>query len=252
MNDADSDLRKRLAIGLYETGLFRTWLRDRPEGWRLISGLWSPIYLQLRELPSHPALLRLVGETLAEILRAEIPDAATLVGIAYGGVPVAVAASLASGIPAAMTRKLDLQPGGDIDETLAAYGEHASVEGLIWNDSSVVLVDDLVTRFDSKLMAAQQVEHEIRRRHLHGVTCRHVLVAVDREQGGVEAARAHGFTLHAALGLRREVMPYLCDRLAPIEYEVVSAYLEDPTPFQDPREQHRLTEFAAEILGRMR
>jgi len=250
MNEPEVSLRKQLAVGLYETGLFRTWLRDRPEGWRLVSGLWSPIYLQLRELASHPLLLRIVGDALAEIIRTEIPTGTTLIGIAYGGVPVAVAASLASGIPAAMTRKLNLRPGEMVDEALTAYGEHASVEGVIDNDACIVLVDDLVTRFDSKLTAAHQVEYEVRRRGLRGVTCRHVLVVVDREQGGSEAASAHGFELHAALGLRREALPWLRESLSPIEYEVVDAYLQDPTPFQDPGEQRRLMEFATKSSGR--
>src|SRR4051794_3911271 len=129
MSAVSPELGRRIAIGLYEAGLFRTWFRHRPEGWTLVSGLWSPIYLQLRELASHPALLRDAGEALGQIVRANYPDAGTLVGIAYGGIPIAVAASLASGVPAAMTRKLETNGAGAMDRALAAYGQHASVEG---------------------------------------------------------------------------------------------------------------------------
>lgn len=250
MSGVDPELRRRIAAGLYEGGLFRTWYRDRPEGWTLVSGLWSPIYLQLRELASHPALLHDIGEALSGMIRKEIGDASSLVGIAYGGIPIAVAASLASGIPAAMTRKLEAKSEGEIDEALRAYGEHASVEGILEGNSRLVLVDDLVTGFDSKLVAARQVEHEARRRGLEGVTCRDVAVVVDREQGGAEAARSHGFTLHAALRMRADCLPLLKGKLAPVEHEVVTAYLEDPAPFQDPREQLRLAEVAVKAEGR--
>lgn len=246
MSEVSLDLRRRIAIGLYQSGLFRTWYRDRPEGWTLVSGMWSPIYLQLRELASHPSLLRDAGEALGQIVREEIPDAGALVGIAYGGIPIAVAASLASNVPAVMTRKLEAKNESEIDEVLAAYGQHASVEGVIPESSRLVLVDDLVTGFDSKLVAARQVEHEAAHRGLERVSCRDVVVVVDREQGGAEAARSHDFALHSVLKLRSEGLEWLAEHLAPIEYEVAKAYLEDPAQFQDRGEQERLGALAAE------
>jgi orotate phosphoribosyltransferase len=241
------ELRRRIAVGLYESGLFRTWYRDQSAGWTLVSGLWSPIYLQLRELGSHPALLRDVGEALAQLLREDVPDADALVGIAYAGIPIAIAASLASGVPAAMTRKLEARSESEINDALRSYGQHASVEGLLVRDGArLVLVDDLVTGFDSKLVAARQVKHEAERRGFRGTLCKDVLVVVDREQGGSEAAASHGFALHALLRLRTECLPLLRDQLAPVEHEIVSSYLDDPTPFQDPVEQKRLAAIAAE------
>jgi orotate phosphoribosyltransferase len=236
-------VEQRIVAGLYEHGLFRTWYRHRPEGWNLVSGLWSPIYLQLRTLCGFPSLLAEVGRALAGLVRAEAPAANCLIGIAYGGIPIAISTSLAGGLPAGMTRKLS-GPDADSPGRLPGYGQHASVEGALEEGAKVVLVDDLVTGFDSKLAAARQVEAEVARRNLERVECRDVAVVVDREQGGADAAAEHGFRLHALIRLRSEGLDWLEPVLAPIEYEVAKAYLEDPAPFQDEDEQARLREIA--------
>src|SRR5512145_305951 len=92
---------------LTERGLFQTWRRHRPEGWILASGLWSPFYLQLRRLPSHPDLLGAVGESLGAAVRERLPGTTRLVGLAMAGVPIATAAALAAGIPFGFTRKIE-------------------------------------------------------------------------------------------------------------------------------------------------
>jgi orotate phosphoribosyltransferase len=223
---SDEQLGQAIMSGLYDNGLFRTWYRHEPKGWTLVSGLWSPVYLQLRELLSHPRLLALAGEAVARLVRREVPDATCLVGVAFAGIPLAVAASLASDVPAAMTRK------------------HRAVEGALLANSRIVIVDDLVTGFDSKLSAAMQVEHEIERRGLQGVRCEDVVVLIDREQGGSEAAAARGFRLHALIALPSQGLEWLRPRLAPVEHEVLSEYFADPSRFQHPDARGRLHNLA--------
>jgi orotate phosphoribosyltransferase len=221
---------------LYERGLFRTWFRDRPEGWTLVSGQWSPIYLQLRELCSYPDLLRDIASLLGRLVEKE-SGIDRIAGVAYAGLPIALATSLATGIPCLMTRKIDT--GSEADAQLKAYGQHALVEGAMRPGDRVALVDDLVTGFDSKLVATSQILEEARRRGIDGVSCSDVFVVIDREQGASERASTLGYQLRALMTLR-EGLELLRPRLATEEHEVISAYLSDPAEFQDPERQATL------------
>ena len=129
-NKIDSFDAKEILLRIYDSRMIRTWYRDKPEGWRLISGLWSPLYIQLRVLSAYPDILRLIGRCMAEMIRVQVPQATQVVGVAFAGIPIAVATSLAGDIPCATTRKL---PGvrslSDFDKAIAEYGEHALVEG---------------------------------------------------------------------------------------------------------------------------
>lgn len=241
----DEELGQQIMLALYDHGMFQTWYRHRPEGWTLISGLWSPIYLQLRELASYPAILTAVGEALSRLIRRDVPDADCLVGVAFAGIPLAIAASLRSGIPAAMTRKIAGRDEQATQEALESYGQHATVEGRLVSGSRLVLIDDLVTRFDSKLTAAQQVRHEVERRGLQDVSCQDVVVLIDREQGAAATAASRGFSLHAMIRLKSQGLEWLRPRLARAEYDVLRAYFDDPGPFQTPRQRSRLAELTA-------
>ncbi|HUX06213.1 MAG TPA: hypothetical protein VMX35_02775 [Acidobacteriota bacterium] len=236
-----SEAGKELIIALYEKGMVRTWFRHRPEGWKLISGLWSPFYIQLREISSFPELLRLAGASLGALIKSSMPDTARLVGIAFAGIPIAVAASLASGIPAAMTRKIEgVKTLEQLQAEIGRYGQHALVEGEFADGDRVVLVDDLVTRFDSKLIAAAQVEHEMRRRGLKDIVCHDVAVLVDREQGAAAAAGEKGFNLHALVPLKSKGLEWLREVMDPLEHEVITDYLEDAQRYQDEKLQQDL------------
>ncbi len=222
-------IRRRVLREIYERRMLLTSVRDRPEGWTLVSGVWSPFYFQLRLLSSFPETLRLVAKGLAMVLRNAAPHVDRLVGLAHAGVPIATALSLETGIPACHTRKLaGVRTTEDLREAIAAYGDHALVEGAIESGESLCIVDDLVTGLESKLVARQMVTSEAERRGLRDVRCDDILVVLDRQQGADNRAREAGLRLHALVRLVDEGLPILEDVMMPEEFAVIRDYLLGP------------------------
>ncbi|HSW31788.1 MAG TPA: hypothetical protein VLH75_20060 [Longimicrobiales bacterium] len=236
---------KTLAMELYRRGMIKTWLRDKPEGWVLLSGLWSPFYLQLRALPSHPDLMRTIGANLAHLIKARVREATRVVGIATAGVPIATAVSLEGGLPCAYTRKIEgVRSAEALREALSSYGDHSLIEGDLAAGDVVVLVDDLVTRFDSKIAALEMLAREYARRGISDYLVRAVAVVVDREQGALSEATARGVELVSMLQFRSEALEHLRDTMTPLEVEIILEYLDDPEPFQDLGRQESLRTLA--------
>ena len=118
-------------------------------------------------------------------------------------------------------------------------GEHALVEGELKEGDIFVAVDDLVTKFDSKVIAIEQLKKEAERRKC-SITCNDVAVLVDREQGGKEAAKNFGIKLHALIPFKQKGIEWLRDYLSPLEYEVIKDYLENPEKYQDEENRKKL------------
>jgi len=223
---------------LYRRGLFRTWLRDKPEGWELVSGVWSPFYIQARYVPSYPELLRFVGQALAEVIRNEVGPCDSVVGLATAGIPLATAAALELGVSMCYTRKLNgVRTIEDLTSRARDYGDHAMLEGTLASGNRVVLVDDVSAQFTSKQIAHWQITTEVRNRRLHSVSIPAVAVLVDREQGSAATAASSqlGLDIVSVVRLKSEGLHYLRDILLPREHEIVSSYVEDPYAFQDLR-----------------
>lgn len=144
---------------------------------KLKSGIMSPVYCDLRMLVSAPAVLAEIGKALGQ--KAKEIGCNRIAGIPYGGVPIAVAASIASGIPMIYPRK-----------EVKDHGTRKAIEGTYKEGEKILVIDDLVT---SGLSFAEAVEPI----KAAGLVVKDVLVILDREQGGAKVIEKSGYKLHA-------------------------------------------------------
>lgn len=239
-------LGKEIMELLYEKRMIRTWYRDEPRGWTLISGIWSPFYIQLRPLCSFPDLLKKVGSAMGKMIQNEIPGTNRVVGVAMAGIPIATAIAIVEGIPATFTRKLEgVRTLEDLQVVIKKYGEHALIEGELEDGDSLVIVDDLVTKFDSKLIGIEQVKLEVERRGLKNIKVDAVVVLLDREQGASKIAKDNGIELHPLIPFKSKGIDWLAEKMSSIELAIITDYLENPQKYQDVELQKDLQKKAA-------
>jgi orotate phosphoribosyltransferase len=252
------DARKQQLAGelirrLYAAGVVRTWLRDRPDGWELMSGAWSPFYVNFRDAPASPELFRFLIDAGSELVREELPRATQLVGLAAAGVPFAAGFAYALGLPMGYTRKLPgVRRAADLADGAAAesYGSHRLVEGAFKPGDRLALVDDLVTGFDSKEIALRQLQLELERRGLEDVRAEAVVVFLERGAEARIRAAAAGIRLVSLLTLDADGIERLRGAASDRELDVIAAYLRDPAPFQEPGIRAQLTTEAAAAAAR--
>jgi len=164
-----------LAEGLLQAGCVKF------GSFTLKSGLISPIYIDLRQLASHPGLLAEVGAAFMPILARLQFD--RLAALPYAALPIGTAISLQSGRPMIYPRK-----------EAKTYGTRAEIEGQFTPGETAVVIDDLATNGGSKFEAIQQLTAA-------GLVVKDVVVLIDRQSGAREALAGEGYRLHAVLTL---------------------------------------------------
>jgi orotate phosphoribosyltransferase len=154
----------------------------------LASGIKSPIYVDLRILPSYPESMAIVAEELVKAAKKLKPE--VIAGAETAGIPLAAAISLKTKIPMIYVRK---KP--------KTYGTQEMVEGILNKGAKTILIDDMATNAFSKLMFVEGIRHA-------GGVVNDVLIVLDREQGGVEALAKENVKLHSLITLK-ELLNYM-------------------------------------------
>jgi orotate phosphoribosyltransferase len=162
----DDELRRALVEHAYLEGDFV-----------LRSGKRSQYYLDKYRFETRPDLLRALGERMAAEAREHEPEAVRLAAPVLGGVVLAAAAALESGLPFLMIR-----------DAPKAYGTANRIEGAYEQGECVCFVEDIVTSGGALLEAIGAARDA-------GLVCRTAVCVVDREEGGADALARHAVRL---------------------------------------------------------
>jgi orotate phosphoribosyltransferase len=179
----------------------------------------SPVYINPRVLISNPEVLRRVARLIDREVQAgmsrkrdPIPPFDLIAGVPLGGLHLATAYALSTNTPMIYVRPTD----GSASGVLNGHG----IEGRFQPGQRVLLIDDLITTGGSILQTRAVLEAA-------DLIVKDVVVLVDREQGGREQLRHHGYDLLHILTLRAMLTYYVnTNRISEDEYERCLAYLE--------------------------
>lgn len=174
----------------------------------MVSGRKSPVYIDMRVLPSFPSSFNIVVEELAKIVKKL--GVKVVAGAETAGIPLAAGIALKSNMPMVYVRKSPKR-----------YGTMSMIEGVIKKGDKVALVDDIATDGKSKI------------RFIDGIRVadgkvNDVIIVLDREQGTKDTLAEVDAELHSLITLR-ELLDYMKDNELVDEqkYEDVIAYLDE-------------------------
>lgn len=143
---------------------------------KLRSGITSNEYFDKYQFESDPAILAAIAEHMVSL----IPEGTeVLAGLEMGGLAIATALSMRSGIPAVFVRKIAKD-----------YGTCKLAEGPDISGKRVLIVEDVITSGGQVIMSGDDLKNL-------GALTNHVVCVIDREQGGREKLREAGFELSA-------------------------------------------------------
>lgn len=155
---------------------------------QLASGKESPVYIDLRVLPSYPKAFKIVTDELVELIKKLKID--VVAGAETAGIPIATAVSIKTKTPMIYVRR---RPKG--------YGTNAMIEGVLDKNQKVVLIDDIITNGGSKMGFIEGIRKT-------GAQVNDVIVILDREQGGKETLGNEGIGLYSLITLK-ELLDYM-------------------------------------------
>jgi len=144
----------------------------------LRSGRTSTYYLDKYRFETQPDILRQLGEEFAKF---RTPATTLIAGAELGGVALAAAASMATGLPFVIVRNAK-----------KGYGTERDYEGVLNKGDHVLLVEDIATTGGQVLEAAKKLTEL-------GCTIERIVAVIDRQEGARENIEGGGFHFDALL-----------------------------------------------------
>jgi orotate phosphoribosyltransferase len=142
----------------------------------LRSGAISNEYFDKYRFESKPILLKAIAEKMTELLPANYD---ILAGLEMGGIPLATAISLQTGIETVLVRK-----------KAKDYGTRNIAEGASVDGKKVVVIEDVVTSGGQIVLSVEDLRKA-------GAVIDTALCVIDREAGGKENLAKAGIELKA-------------------------------------------------------
>jgi orotate phosphoribosyltransferase len=140
----------------------------------LRSGKTSTEYFDKYQFESRPDLLREIAKGLAPLLPKETEY---LGALEMGGIPIATALSLETGVPVVFVRK-----------TAKEYGTCKFAEGPAIKDKRITLIEDVITTGGQVVLSCNDLRSE-------GAVIDTVLCVIDRSEGQTEKIVGAGLKL---------------------------------------------------------
>lgn len=174
MSKVSAKTKRDVALNLYKYKILQFGT------FTLKSGVVAPFYVDLRMLQSYPEAFHSITKIYAEMLKG-LPKRVWLAGIPEAGIPLATAVGYE-------TKRPLIQPRAKVK----AHGKGKLVEGDWKVGDKVAIIDDLVTKGDSKIESLAQFK-----------ACKLNVIGfyllLDREMGGKELVEKAGYKVDVAM-----------------------------------------------------
>ena len=201
MSTVSDETKRNVALSLHKYGILQL------GQFTLKSGIVAPFYIDMRIVQSFPEALHSITAIYAEMV-SDLPQDVFLAGIPEAGIPLATAVGYETNRPL-------IQPRAKLKE----HGKGKLVEGDWKPGDKVAIIDDLVTKGDSKIESiAQFKECELE------VVGFYLLL--DREMGGKELVEKAGYKVVIAMTMT-EVFTILLEakELTQDQYDAMIAFM---------------------------